>query len=1014
MGNSSSSNSQLSNDSGEDSNNNSIANSNNISNSSSGVFHRKRDVFLPIDDDEGDDNNNHEQQQLLQNSSKQQLPPLLSLEPKLSTTNNNDATTTQHTLINVETSPPLGGAYEGRSSPAVLSLASDSNSSYSYSTAMSTPQISPLSSEGGNISGATKHSRSWSTSSILKPPHILSKPVSQQKRSQSVEGLGIFDCMKQPQLPKRISLPTTKTKPHHKRHTSSSGSLSSFFEACMKSTDGNEEENEYTAEFHAEEIIDAATSESRRCSFRRTHSIGSSSITSNYSHNSYQPPSGMLSNTSLVSFVSQLSYTEDEQTMVNGDEPTFDSDMKKRVRNYHVVTTAALPWMTGTAVNPLLRAAYLLRRNKELKQQQQQQSKEGDGEVESPGGVSESLLTLKFLNLSPRHEPMAREESEMAREESSSMSIEVLEVEEVISNIPNSKQQMDSLDIKDIADDQLSPTADPTDALMPQSPCSLDYSCFSFSEIGAAASAAGDTNVVNTANDISTVDEEEDREGAISPLGHGDDDDSLVLSPTTPCEATAQLQLLQSAEDVVVPKEMEGAVTLVVPWLSDASDRIMLYGTAKSDNNDTAEEKLPMFANQDEQETCIRSWLAEEAGMPESTELKILFYPARYHKKYCSIFALCDICDLIHDEDADVCILEEPEHLNWYRSPGLVSWSTKFCHCVGVIHTNYKAYARDHASAGFVAAPLLAGVNSLVVNANCHRVIKLSGVLQEFAPLSECVENIHGIRETYLKEGRRRRRVSMSSASKISSEQRRAYFIGKLLWAKGFDQLLQLEECFRERNGEHFEIDIYGSGPDEEEIKSAFSGGSDQSDEENSGILQSLNKWSSVAARRQPIPAHFLGRVDHSSLAGDAYTIFINPSLTEVLCTTTAEAVAMGKWAIIPSHPSNAFFVQFPNCLPYRNRRDFVSTLKYAMNNDPPQLSDELAYLLSWESATLRCVEAAAVSKRDAARSERLSSAKGMTKTLSGFWNASKGGETSPAGSEPSAISYGSMQLLTP
>lgn len=314
---------------------------------------------------------------------------------------------------------------------------------------------------------------------------------------------------------------------------------------------------------------------------------------------------------------------------------------------------------------------------------------------------------------------------------------------------------------------------------------------------------------------------------------------------------------------------------------------------------------------------------------------------------------------------------------------------------MGVIHTNYQAYARDHAPAGFLAAPLLAGVNSLVVQANCHRVVKLSGVLQEFAPMSECIENVHGIRDAYLIEGERRRK-SMAATTTGSTKQRRAYFIGKLLWAKGFDQLLELEATFRERAGEFFEIDIFGKGPDECEIKRAFSGGGTSGAKDVSNrILDRLNTWggdgSSNNKRRSRLPVNFLGTFsDHSSLAGDAYSIFINPSLTEVLCTTTAEAIAMGKWAIVPSHPSNAFFVQFPNCLPYRNRREFVSTLKYALNNDPPPLSSDLSQLLSWEVATTRCVKSAAISKRDAARKERLCKAKAeksLKKTLSGLWS---------------------------
>jgi len=658
--------------------------------------------------------------------------------------------------------------------------------------------------------------------------------------------------------------------------------------------------------------------------------------------------------------------------MAEGDEPTHQSDLRE-IRNYHVVTTAALPWRTGTAVNPLLRAAYLLRRNGELRREQQ-------GEVRQ---VEEQQMEQKADMMEASH---TKEDDQILLTDAKKatywlrrkMKMKMKQDDDNAPDCTHGRELLRNIDNFDIPNDKCSPRNVDEHKEPPPSPCSLDYSCFSFSEID-------NTTPGNKYIDNPTLTERD----VISPLE--EDDDSLLLSPFTPCEAPSESARMVPRSDGHVPKEhsKQGKVTLVLPWLQDGSDRSMLYGN-DTEVEDNGGEMVPLFADREEQEAFIREWLGKEAGMPvEARELDIVFYPARYHKFYNSIFALGDICDLIPDEIADVCILEEPEHLNWYRAPGCSSWSSKFCHCIGVIHTNYKAYARDHAPAGFLAAPLLAGVNSLVVQANCHRVVKLSGVLQEFAPMSECIENVHGIRETFLKEGMRRRMSTIPV-----NEKGRAYFIGKLLWAKGFDQLLELEAAFRERTGEYFEIDIFGAGPDEGEIQRAYL---DDNDDE-SGILNSIHKWSGSSSSRgrcqSRLPANFLGPSDHSSLAGDAYSIFINPSLTEVLCTTTAEAIAMGKWAIVPSHPSNAFFAQFPNCLSYRNRREFVSTLKYAQANDPPQLSEELARLLSWEAATMRCVRAAAISKRDAARNERISrmrEEKTLKKTLSGLWNGSKG-----------------------
>ena len=417
-----------------------------------------------------------------------------------------------------------------------------------------------------------------------------------------------------------------------------------------------------------------------------------------------------------------------------------------------------------------------------------------------------------------------------------------------------------------------------------------------------------------------------------------------------------------------------------------------------------------------------------------------------------------------------------------------LGWAEKFRHVVGIIHTNYAAYARQNGVGTAVLGDPINIASALVVRAYCHKIIKLSPVLPIFAKGKETTENVHGVRNEFLFPPRKSSLDDMETiegASKFSHAE--IYFIGKIVWAKGFDLMLKVQDRYRRKSGDYFSIDIYGSGPDEEQIKRAFHGRIDhensknpressskkrENEEEDSNIdpvfenplpirtqshdsLESIENTCSLLTqdgrdplsilkditeksvdttkrttqavnhladsaiqtglsmifvmkpsksqndndeekneskqsrvfeppksrfelRRHPIPARFCGRKDHALLHDLPYKIFFNPSVSEVLCTTTAEALAMGLFVIIPKHPSNDFFFQFTNCLAYSNEKECVQYLQWALDkgNKPTPLSEEERNIFTWKSATSRLIKASFITKAEMV--ERVSS--GMIK----------------------------------
>ncbi|KAG4396511.1 hypothetical protein GLYMA_19G200000v4 [Glycine max] len=238
-------------------------------------------------------------------------------------------------------------------------------------------------------------------------------------------------------------------------------------------------------------------------------------------------------------------------------------------------------------------------------------------------------------------------------------------------------------------------------------------------------------------------------------------------------------------------------VTLLVPWLCK-SDQELVYPSNVT------------FTSPEEQEAYIRSWLEERIGF--KADFKISFYPGKFSKARRSIIPAGDTSQFIPSRDADIAILEEPEHLNWYHHGK--RWTDKFNHVVGIVHTNYLEYIKREKN-GALQAFFVKHINNWVTRAYCHKVLRLSAATQDLPKSVIC--NVHGVNPKFLKIGEK---IAAERELGQKAFTKGAYFLGKMVWAKGYKELIDLLAKHK-ADLDGFKLDVFGNGEDANEVQSA-------------------------------------------------------------------------------------------------------------------------------------------------------------------------------------------------
>ncbi|MDF1750024.1 MAG: hexosyltransferase [Alphaproteobacteria bacterium] len=304
-------------------------------------------------------------------------------------------------------------------------------------------------------------------------------------------------------------------------------------------------------------------------------------------------------------------------------------------------------------------------------------------------------------------------------------------------------------------------------------------------------------------------------------------------------------------------KAMGLNVVYVIPWVEEAGQS--LWGG-------------PIYKTFEDQASALHEE-AQRIGCPPLPD--IVPYKASVWWLTRSIMPTGDIFRSI--PSADALILHEPEHLGWipWTTPRRALAANKV---VGIVMTNYADYVRSTHKHRAMPAWLSDGLARFVTWYHRTRVAKHTDIA---IPLSGAVAEIADV-------GGRLREAQVTGVSStwrdvepVRDGQTGIYFLGRLIWEKGLADLIEIA-C---RTGHS--IDVIGDGADQVAVK--------------------------ARACSANAPLTFLGPSAEPWTRIQPYKTFFNPSTSEVLCTTTAEALVAGRHVVIPECPANEPFRRYPN-----------------------------------------------------------------------------------------------------